>query len=67
MAKRKHELLTDAERELLIGIPSDRDHLARLYTLEPADIRGGSVHLHSPARLLSGAAAGFMPLREAVG
>lgn len=29
--------------------------------------RGGSVHLHSPARLLSGAAAGFMPLREAVG
>ena len=38
MAKRKHELLTDAERELLIGIPSDRDHLARLYTLEPADI-----------------------------
>ena len=29
--------------------------------------RGGSVCLHSPARLLSGAAAGFMPLREAVG
>ena len=28
--------------------------------------RGGSVHLHSPARLLSGASAGFMPLREAV-
>lgn len=30
MAKRKHELLTDAEREMLIGIPLDRDQLARL-------------------------------------
>jgi SRSO17 transposase len=29
--------------------------------------RGGSVYLNSPARLLSGASAGFMPLREAVG
>jgi hypothetical protein len=29
--------------------------------------RGGLVCLHSPARLLSGTAAGFMPLREAVG
>jgi len=29
--------------------------------------RGGSVCLNSPARLLSGAFAGFMPLREAVG
>jgi hypothetical protein len=29
--------------------------------------RGGSVRLNSPARLLSGASAGFMPLREAVG
>ena len=29
--------------------------------------RGGSVCLHSPARFLSGASAGFMPLREAVG
>ena len=29
--------------------------------------RGGSVHLNSPALLLSGASAGFMPLREAVG
>jgi transposase len=29
--------------------------------------RGGSVYLHSPARLLSVAAAGFMPRREAVG
>ena len=38
MAKRKHELLTEAEREQLIGIPTDRDQLARLYTFEPADI-----------------------------
>jgi hypothetical protein len=29
--------------------------------------RDGSVHLNNPARLLSGAAAGFMPLRETVG
>jgi len=29
--------------------------------------RGGSVHLNSSARLLSGASAGFMPLREATG
>ena len=34
--------------------------------LSPA-VRGGSVDLHSLARLLSGASAGFMPLREAVG
>jgi hypothetical protein len=32
-----------------------------------ANVRDGSVDLHSPARLLSGASAGFMPLREAVG
>jgi len=32
-----------------------------------SSLRGGSVHLNRPARLLSGAAAGFMPLREAVG
>lgn len=38
MAKRKHELLTDAERQQLIGIPDDRDQLARLYTFEPSDI-----------------------------
>ncbi|MEP6869070.1 MAG: Tn3 family transposase [Novosphingobium sp.] len=38
MARRKHELLTDSEREQLIGIPTDRDQLARLYTFEPADI-----------------------------
>ena len=33
----KHELLSDAEREQLLGIPRDRDHLARLYTLERSD------------------------------
>lgn len=33
----KHELLSDAEREQLFGIPRDRDQLARLYTLERAD------------------------------
>ena len=37
MARRKHELLTETEREQLIGIPRDRDHLARLYTFEPND------------------------------
>ena len=36
-------------------------------TFSTDDQRGGSVHLHSPARLLSVAAAGFMPRREAVG
>lgn len=36
-------------------------------TLQDNADRGGSVHLNSPARLLSGAAAGFMPLREAAG
>ncbi|TIU06472.1 MAG: DUF4158 domain-containing protein, partial [Mesorhizobium sp.] len=35
---RKHELLTEAEREHLVGIPSDRDDLARLYTFESADL-----------------------------
>ncbi|AFL49733.1 hypothetical protein ABIE78_004491 [Sinorhizobium fredii] len=35
---RKHELLSEAEREQLLGIPIDRDDLARLYTLEPHDI-----------------------------
>ncbi len=34
----KHELLTDAEREQLIGIPTGRDELARLYTLEGSDL-----------------------------
>lgn len=35
---RKHELLSETEREQLLGIPIDRDDLARLYTLEPNDI-----------------------------
>lgn len=34
----KHELLTDAARERLIGIPTGRDELARLYTLEGSDL-----------------------------
>lgn len=38
MAKRKHELLNDAEGLQLIGIPDDRDQLARLSTFEPSDI-----------------------------
>ena len=33
----KHELLSAAEREQLLGIPRDRDQLARLYTLERSD------------------------------
>jgi len=33
----KHELLSDAEREQLLGIPRNRDQLARLYTLERSD------------------------------
>ena len=47
------------------GVPDLAGMIARILTdmLE----RGGSVDLHSPARLLSGASAGFMPLREAVG
>ncbi|RAS04377.1 uncharacterized protein DUF4158 [Ensifer adhaerens] len=35
---RKHELLTEAEREQLLGIPTERDDLARLYTFEPSDV-----------------------------
>jgi TnpA family transposase len=35
---RKHELLDTAERERLLAIPTSRDDLARLYTLEPSDI-----------------------------
>jgi hypothetical protein len=46
-------------------VPSD-ERTAVVATIETFD-RGGSVDLHSPARLLSGASAGFMPLREAVG
>ncbi|MEO9338734.1 DUF4158 domain-containing protein [Mesorhizobium sp. SB112] len=34
----KHELLSDGERHQLLGIPTERDDLARLYTFEPTDI-----------------------------
>jgi len=33
----RHELLSDAEREQLLGFPRNRDQLARLYTLERSD------------------------------
>ena len=35
---RKHTLQTDVERQRLVGIPSERDELARLYTLDGADL-----------------------------
>ena len=35
---RKHELLSGAEREHLLGIPSQRDDLARFYSLESSDL-----------------------------
>ncbi|WP_425524262.1 DUF4158 domain-containing protein [Brucella anthropi] len=35
---RKHELLNEAEREQLLGFPTSRDDLARLYTFEPHDL-----------------------------
>src|SRR3546814_12842155 len=38
MTKRKHQLLTESERAQILAIPTDRDHLARLYTFEPSDI-----------------------------
>ena len=38
MVKRKHQLLTEGERDQLLAIPADRDRLARLYTFEPSDI-----------------------------
>ena len=38
MGKRKHQILTDAERHFLIGIPDDRDELARRFTFESSDI-----------------------------
>jgi hypothetical protein len=38
MAKRKHQLLTESERDQILAIPVDRDQLARLYTFEPSDI-----------------------------
>nr|WP_306286604.1 DUF4158 domain-containing protein [Sphingomonas sp. Ant20] len=38
MTKRKHQLLTERERDQILAIPTDRDRLARLYTFEPSDI-----------------------------
>src|SRR3546814_17177075 len=38
MTKRKHQLLTESERDQILAIQSERDHLARLYTFEPSDI-----------------------------
>src|SRR3546814_6688128 len=38
MTTRKHQLLTESERDQILAIPSERDHLARLYTFEPSDI-----------------------------
>src|SRR3546814_3350133 len=38
MTKRKHQHLTESERDQILAIPTDRDHLARLYTFEPSDI-----------------------------
>src|SRR3546814_11600539 len=38
MTKRKHQLLTESERDQILAIPIERDHLARLYTFEPSDI-----------------------------
>ncbi|MCA1494823.1 DUF4158 domain-containing protein [Ensifer sp. NBAIM29] len=35
---RKHELLSEAQREQLLGFPADRNDLARLYTFEPGDL-----------------------------
>jgi len=35
---RKHELLNDSEREQLLGVPTDRDDLTRLFTFEPRDL-----------------------------
>ena len=53
-------------------ITVDEERWAEALTIErshgdSAVDRGGSVHLNSSARLLSGASAGFMPLREAAG
>jgi len=62
--------LLTAQREISDNIEHElRTPLVHLDTrlLHAIDHRGGSVCLNRPARFLSGAAAGFMPLREAVG
>ena len=48
---RKHTLLTDLEREQLVGIPSNDDQLARLYTLDRADLDMIRLRRHPRNRL----------------
>ncbi|KQO56327.1 hypothetical protein BSZ14_12650 [Sphingomonas sp. Sph1(2015)] len=48
---RKHTLLTDLEREQLIGIPSNDDELARLYTLDRTDLDMIRLRRHPRNRL----------------
>jgi NAD/NADP transhydrogenase beta subunit len=58
----KHELLNEIEREHLLGIPVDRDELARLYTLEPSDI--GLIRLRRGDRNRLGVALQLARLRH---
>ena len=65
---RPEQLEIDRLRRKNAKLKAERDTVKKAAAYFARDsIRGVSVHLHSPARLLSGAAAGFMPLREAVG
>ena len=59
---RKHTLLTDIERQRLVGIPSDRDELARLYTLDGADL--DLIRLRRQSRNRLGAALQLALLRH---
>ena len=58
----------DSAKLELLKLQGDQE-MASLATQMQAIVaeRGGSVYLNRLARLLSGASAGFMPLREAVG
>ncbi|ANI79369.1 hypothetical protein EP837_02975 [Sphingobium sp. EP60837] len=38
MMKRKHQLLSENERDQVLAIPTDHGQLARLYTFEPLDL-----------------------------
>lgn len=64
MKKRKHELLSEAEREILFGIPTDRDLLARLYSFEPTDI--DIIGVRREKRNQLGAALQLALLRQAL-